>query len=125
MIDKRALDAVRFVAKQEDTPDDVVKAVVARMLPSIRLVPQVAAEELPLGASRIGGCPDLPKGTNWPRRSDAAGEDPAEWEDNSPLRFIMQVNLAEVAPFDVADVLPKTGLLSFFYFHVPDEWPGE
>jgi uncharacterized protein YwqG len=115
MIDKRALDAVHFVAKQSDTPEDVVRMVVRKMLPSIRLAPQPAAEEeLPLGTSRIGGCPDLPGGTKWPRR-----------RVEGPYRFILQVNLAEVAPFDVAKVLPTTGLLSFFYARNPDEWPGD
>jgi hypothetical protein len=30
-----------------------------------------------------------------------------------------------VKPFDVANVLPKSGLLSFFYFNDPDDWPGD
>src|SRR4051794_24936937 len=103
MIDKRALDVVRFVAKKHRTPKKVVSAVVEKMLPSIRLVPQPATEaELPLGASRIGGCPDLPSRTKWPRCPET---------DDGPFRFVMQVNLAEVAPFDVAKVLPKKGLL--------------
>jgi len=115
MIDKRALDAVHFAARQNGTPAAVVKAVLAKMLPSIRLEPQAATEaELPPGGCRVGGCPDLPRGMKWPRHTDG-----------SPYRFILQVDLAEVAPFDVAEVLPKAGLLSFFYFCDPDEWPGD
>src|SRR4051794_18083007 len=82
MIDKRALDAVRFTAKQHGTPAEVVSAVVTKMLPSIRLVPQAARKAaLPIGGCRIGGRPDLPEGVDWPRRSTAAGEDPRDWED--------------------------------------------
>jgi len=125
MIDKRALDAVRFAAKMHGA-DAAVEAVVAKMLPSIRLVPQERTKELPLGGCRIGGCPDLPAGMSWPRRADAAGEDPLHWDDlNFPLQFILQVNLAEVAPFDAEKVLPKKGLLSFFFFWDEYTDPGD
>lgn len=57
---------------------------------------------MPIGASKIGGCPDLPPGVEWPH-----------WHE--PLAFIGQFNLAEVAPFDRERLLPTRGLLSFFY----------
>jgi uncharacterized protein YwqG len=125
MIDKRVSQVIWSVAREHDTPDEVVERVLAKVLPSIRLIPEPLTEEPPLGSCRIGGCPDLPKKLKWPRRSDAAGEDPEEWDPNDPFRFILQVNLAEVAPFDVAGVLPKSGLLSFFYYAIPDEFPGD
>lgn len=113
--DKRALDALHAVAERNGTPADVLSRVAAKMLPAVRLVPQPAGDELPLGTTRVGGRPDLPAGARWPRcrRADA------------PFRFVMQVNLAEVAPFDVAGVLPPAGLLSFFYASNPDDWPGD
>ena len=40
MIDPHVLDAIRAVARAENTPDVLVEAVVRRLLPSIRLVPQ-------------------------------------------------------------------------------------
>lgn len=55
-----------------------------------------------LGASRLGGQPDLPSSMPWP---DAAGD---------ALRFIIQVNLAEVAALDSQHRLPPSGLLSLF-----------
>lgn len=36
------------------------------LLPAVRLAP--SGRESVLGGSRIGGCPDLPRGTAWPRR---------------------------------------------------------
>jgi hypothetical protein len=128
MIDKRVLDAIHHTARGTGTPKAVVEALVAKALPSIRLVPQPgSAESLPLGRCRIGGAPDLPEGMPWPRRSDAAGESPDEWEAdlNSPLQFILQVNLADVAPFDVAGVLPRAGLLSFFFHWDEHTDPGD
>jgi hypothetical protein len=59
-------------------------------------------DELPVGASKLGGRPDLPPGVPWPA-----------WHE--PMAFIAQLNLAEVAPYDVERALPDHGLLSFFY----------
>lgn len=58
---------------------------------------------LPLGANRIGGCPDVPEDFEWPRF------------ENHPLSFIAQLNLAEISIWDIDLDLPKTGSLLFFY----------
>ncbi len=71
---------------------------------SIRLVRGEAAGVHRPGSSRLGGLPDLPPGVDWPRR-DLVG---------TPLAFLAQVNLAEVAPADLERVLPATGILYFF-----------
>jgi uncharacterized protein YwqG len=55
------------------------------------------------GQSRLGGVPDLPHGFVWPENN------------GRPLDFLLQVNLEDIAPFDAAQVLPRSGLLSFFY----------
>ena len=63
--------------------------------------------DLSIGASKLGGLPDLPPSIAWPR-----------WGDNS-LSFLAQINLADiVAKMNNTD-LPQSGLLSFFY--VPDQ----
>lgn len=54
---------------------------------------------IPVGASKLGGLPDLPVDTEWP------------FNKSDPLQFILQVNLAELSE----SPLPKKGLLSFFY----------
>jgi hypothetical protein len=128
MIDARVTEAVQTTARKHDTPDAVLSAVLAKMLPSVRLLRRREnGSELPVGGCRIGGCPDLPRGVTWPRRSDAAGEDPSAWEPdlNNLLQFILQVNLAEVAPFDVARTLPRTGVLSFFFYWDEYTDPGD
>lgn len=53
-----------------------------------------------LGATRVGGEPDLPPAASWPE-----GEE-------GPLLFVLQVDLASLAPLDLEGRLPPDGLLS-------------
>lgn len=70
---------------------------------TIALVPRDArAEDERVGASRLGGTPDLPADVEWP--ADREG----------PIPFVAQLDLAAVAPFDVDRALPREGVLSFF-----------
>jgi uncharacterized protein YwqG len=59
--------------------------------------------EVPHAASRLGGHPDMPKGTEWPTRDDV------------PMEFVAQLRLADLAKHDVEGLLPKKGHLLFFY----------
>ncbi|MGW7679182.1 YwqG family protein [Kribbella sp. NPDC054772] len=77
-------------------------SLVAMARSSVRLVADSAAPDIER-YSRLGGLPDLPVSTTWPRNDDV------------PLSFIAQVNLAEVAPYEPDGLLPRDGLLSFFY----------
>lgn len=54
-------------------------------------------DDIPLGSTKIGGRPDMPKDRRWPGRT---------------MSFILQINLAQLPP-DIVD-LPREGLLSFF-----------
>lgn len=58
---------------------------------------------VPVGTTKLGGCPDLPTGSAWPSRGER------------PLSFVAQVKLAELEPLLWEDVLPPAGLLSFFF----------
>ncbi|WP_324679164.1 YwqG family protein [Hymenobacter sp. GOD-10R] len=78
--------------------------------PSIRVSPALAAAPLPLGASRLGGVPDLPAAVGWPT-----------WQGRS-LSFLVQLNLAELAIYPAAAVLPSAGWLSFFYDAQEQPW---
>jgi len=72
--------------------------------PSIRMGVQPAPpDNVPLGASRIGGCPDLPASIEWPTF------------EGRPLTLVAQLSLAELAPYDVDGLLPPSGWLYFFF----------
>ena len=56
----------------------------------------------PVGTSRFGGWPDLPRDAAWP-----------EWQGR-PMAFIGQLNIAEARAVTPGLRLPDSGLLSFF-----------
>ena len=59
---------------------------------------------IPLGATKIGGRPDLPANVHWPA-----------YGDGTPLAFLAQINLAEIAKLGSPIAgLPKDGLLTVF-----------
>lgn len=66
-------------------------------------VEQAAADALALGATKLGGRPDLPPNMTWPTFADRA------------QAFVAQVNLADLASLGADPVLPTEGLLTFFY----------
>jgi hypothetical protein len=76
---------------------------VLRPVIRMKLRPMERTEgKLPIGLSRFGGVPDVPRDFVWPMMG------------NQPLEFLAQFNLSEVAPFDSEGLLPATGMLSFF-----------
>lgn len=73
--------------------------------------------EIPVGASKIGGEPDLPQDFAWPAGKACRAiynDDTAAVE--KPAGFLMQVNLSEIASTQAARDLPNEGLLSFFSY---------
>lgn len=78
-----------------------VQALSSSIRVGMRIVPKRGRTAL--GASKLGGAPDLPKGFVWP---DYEGR---------PMAFVGQLRLAEISPAVRADLrLPKQGLISFF-----------
>lgn len=65
---------------------------------------RTAADEamLPVGASKLGGHPDMPKGVHWP------------YQEDRPLLFIGQFRMSEIALHDAQGLLPRHGMLYFF-----------
>ena len=59
-------------------------------------------DELPVGATKLGGEPDLPHGTRWPTGVD-----------DRPLAFVAQIALADLAAAGAVGL--PTGMLSFFF----------
>lgn len=71
---------------------------------SIRLITQPTDEnDCILGASKIGGIPHLPDGIEW-----------AE-SDGIPLSFIAQINMKDTMVYDKQALLPRSGIIYFFY----------
>ena len=78
-------------------------AVAAVLSPAVRLgAARVDESELALGASKLGGRPDLPEGVAWPEHGGVA------------MTFVAQLRLAEVAGLGVCPPLPSSGILAFF-----------
>ncbi|MCA9093465.1 MAG: DUF1963 domain-containing protein [Planctomycetaceae bacterium] len=79
--------------------------------PSIRILTEPGEDaEIPVGASKFGGDPDLPEGFEWP-----------EW-NGEPLAFLAQISLADLLEFPEHELLPPNGLLSFFYDREQSTW---
>ncbi|GAC1646006.1 MAG: YwqG family protein [Ktedonobacteraceae bacterium] len=82
----------------------VTKDIDALAKASIRLTTTAVDESsLVIGASKLGGVPDVPPDFVWP-----------EWK-GFPQSFIAQIHLEDVHPYDVDAVLPERGMLWFFY----------
>jgi hypothetical protein len=90
--------ATRFAArlKRARVPAKRVEDAIARARPTIII------EAGGTGRSRVGGEPELPKGTPWPDYEGA------------PLCFVAQIDCAEAARVDPRGELPHDGTLSFF-----------
>jgi uncharacterized protein YwqG len=67
---------------------------------------------LELGASRLGGLPDLPPTLAWPR-----------WK-NTPQSFVAQLRLSDVHQYEAAPLLPASGWLYFFYDAAQEVYGG-
>ena len=76
-------------------------------------------EKIPKGSSKIGGKPDLPKDFQWYYYN---GEDYKRKVANRPLSFLMQINCEEVYKYDKESLLPKKGILYFFYELMTMTW---
>ena len=91
------LDAY-IAAHQEELGERLASALPRVALPAVRLQPRKARDEqLPVGSSKLGGCPDRAAGEAWPVTT---GE---------PLAFLAQLNLADLVSHEPDSVLPHHG----------------
>lgn len=94
---------------REETVKEALQAAESR---EIRVTAEPAEEELPVGADRIGGMPDVPEGFEWPRYETVLGDgEPV----TVPLAFLGQFDLAGLWAPDLEGRLPQDGLLSIWY----------
>lgn len=82
----------------------MMQPVVDAIKPSIRMktIPR-KDEDIPVGASKIGGMPDLPIDWQWPMC------------DDSPLDFVAQIAFSDTDIYDTEHVLPTSGIAYFFF----------
>ena len=96
---ERYIAEIRAEASLADHADRLLELV----RPHIRITPREArAADAAIGASRLGGEPDLPEGTAWPIVEETA------------IAFVGQLDLADLSRRDVDGLLPRDGLLAFF-----------
>jgi len=90
-----------FADKYEFQSMDVIRPLLADTISMVRTIEE--DEDMPVGVSKFGGKPDLPKGMNYPFV-----------DEEIAYTFVMQINCAEVVPFDKQERFPKTGMLYLF-----------
>ncbi|VAW44929.1 hypothetical protein MNBD_GAMMA03-164 [hydrothermal vent metagenome] len=64
-----------------------------------------------IGQSKVGGNPDLTNENKWPKT-----------ENKKSMSFIAQINCEELTKYDTQQLLPKKGLISFFYCADQEAW---
>ena len=101
--------AWRTLLEAERVPAGVTGAVASLVRPAIRIA-IARAGRVATGSSRVGGTPDVPPGFEWPRK------------DGTPLAFLAQIDLEEVAHRLPSSPLPADGLLWFFYDTAEEPW---
>lgn len=91
---------------------DTIQSMLKGMARSAIRVTADGEGEQSVGATRLGGCPDVPADFQWPwfRGKDAYGDD-----YTAPLTFLGQFHCGDLAPLDLEHLLPTHGVLSFFY----------
>jgi uncharacterized protein YwqG len=99
----QTVDELRDLIHQHNL-DRWEEKIVALAKPAIAIQKQLTRdeEEIPIGASKIGGSPDLPQDVSW------------FYDHGKILTFIAQFKLSEVATYDVEKILPERGMLYFF-----------
>lgn len=73
-------------------------------------------------ATKFGGMPDTPDDFEWPYYNGASYDQKENEKKNRPLSFLLQINCADLAEFDIDNMLPKKGVLSFFYEEASAKW---
>lgn len=122
---------------QQDFTRPQIEMIVGALVPTLTFRPEAGGAALRIGATRIGGTPDLPPGLAWPVRAappDAeaiAGRGNVEAAEGMrrhfraalPYAFFAQVDLAEArGQGGPAADLPEDGRLLFFYDLIAGPW---
>ena len=101
------------IKEEQGMESAIKKLMLEKKTSEIRVSYSTSKKALPIGASKIGGCPSVPDGFSWPYY-EYEDEDTGDTV-NKPLSFLMQFDLNELSKFEEASDLPKSGTLAFFY----------
>lgn len=86
-----------------DIKNNGLSAILNLFKPKPPVQKELIKDSLPIGSSKIGGHPDLPEDFTWP------------YNKETPLTLLAQFNLRDIKDYDLTNMLPKTGMLYFFY----------
>lgn len=99
---------------------------------AIRLnLTSISENKIGVGKSKIGGKPDLPSEQNWVFETNNEiviekkyffFNKKTQIEITKPLSFVAQINLSEIQNYDIENLLPKKGMLYFFYTAEQNAW---
>jgi uncharacterized protein (TIGR02996 family) len=86
--------------------------------PALRLTEHVFSDaEIPVGATKVGGKPDLPADFRWPTGNDCrAGYGRGAAGYAQLAGFLGQISFGEIAGTQATRGLPQQGVLTFFSF---------
>jgi ankyrin repeat protein len=73
-------------------------------------------DAIPVGATKIGGRPDLPPGVRWPTFGDCTSSYNSTPEGDDPCGFVGQFNCEQLSKTLVAGRIPDQGLISVFLY---------
>lgn len=91
------IDLYNLTEHRKEVHEIVRRAILLRTKPSTEA-------DIPLGATKLGGIPDLPSTAQWP-----------VYQDGKPLAFLGQIDLSDIAVCGtIVDGLPSQGTLSVF-----------
>jgi uncharacterized protein YwqG len=103
---------LRLAVEKSEIPGVTPAQLLSILRPALAIILS-PTKNVPVGASKLGGRPDLPAGVPWPTYDD---------DEDRALPFILQIDLASVAYLhDLEALLPKKGMLFFFSDTAPDE----
>lgn len=102
---------IKFIKKSDNKLSAEDKEKIIKLIkPAIGLLTiKMESDNLKIGASKIGGKPDLPKDVSWPRLN------------NSDLVFCAQYNISELKKCDVENLLPEKGMF-YIFIGISGEW---
>jgi len=107
----------------KDNVSNLTEALLKLAKNEIRISYSETDKNIPVSGSKIGGRPAVPDDFVWPEYNGKGYCD--DEYVTRPLSFLAQINLEEIAEHDTENLLPKTGVLSFFYELITMQWGFE